>query len=240
MTPRYWAGILAGMLAIFVVGLVVARGVDKGKDFVRDNFPAPLGLLDADFRVDGKRVGDFQRMQFMRSRPAHVDSAVFTVKLRDASDTDRLAGCLMRVTNGHPFGSKTRFVCVPAEDSADLALVPFGHVTLLPAGKNVRLYVSGEAASDYQSNAYRGTGSGDSGDVDIQAADGRLQISVNGRVIVQAFGDSAGGGGFVLRGPNGRPILEIHGDSNGGSLKVTDANGKTRVNINGQNDSVKH
>jgi len=238
MTPKYWAGIVAGMLVIFVVGSFVWRGIEKGKHFVMENMPSWVGLLDADFRVDGDRMGDFERLQFIRSQPANVDSAVLTVKLRDDADIDHLTSCIMRITNGKPFGSRTRFVCVPAEDSAKLGLVPFGHVTLLPSGKNVRLYVASEAAADYHTSAYRGTGSHDSGNVDIQAGNDRFQLTVNGTVIAQ-YGDSNGGGGFVLRRSNGRPIIEIRGDSSGGSLKVTDADGKTRVNIHGK-DSTGH
>ena len=236
MTPKYWAGIIAAMLVIFAVGMVVARGIRKGSNFVMDNFPMALGLIDSHFRLDGGRLGDVQRLQFMRSQPGQVDSAVVTVKLANASDATQLEGCALQVTNAKPFGSRTRFHCADNADSARLGLVPFGHVVLLPEGKQVPMYVASDALTDVQQHAYRGTGSADSGDVDIQAADGHFQITVNGKVIVQASGDS-GGGSLIIRGANGRPILEIHGDSAGGSVKVTDENGKTRVNINGKKDS---
>jgi hypothetical protein len=238
MTPKYWARIVAGMLVVFAIGMLAARGIHKGKDFVMDNFPASLGLLNAQFRVDGGRLGDIQRLQFMRSHPGRVDSAVMTVKLASSADAKRLDGCALRVTNGQPFASHTRFLCASSADSARLGLVPFGHVVLLPDGKQVTLFVARDVQDDMQQHAYRGTGGNDSGDVDIQAADGRFQISVNGKVIVQASGDS-NGGSLVIRGANGRPIVEINGDSAGGSVKVTDANGKTRVNINGKKDSGK-
>lgn len=232
MTPRYWAGIFAVMLAIFGVGMLVARGVNKGKMFVENNFPASLGLINADFRVNGGRVGDVQRLQFMRSTPGRVDSAVLTVKVSGDAAALQAPGCALRVVNAQPFGSQTRFLCTSARDSARLRLVPFGHIELLPDGKQVTLYVSGDRESDVQLHAYRGTGSNDSGDVDIQAADGNFSITVNGREIVRASGDSAGGS-LVIRDSNGRPIVQISGDSTGGSIKVTDANGKTRVNIHG-------
>jgi hypothetical protein len=232
MTPRYWAGIFAVMLAIFGAGMLVAREIYKGKAFVENNVPAALGLINANFRVDGDRIGDVQRMQFLRSTPGRVDSAVLTVKLSGDAAALQAPGCALRVVNAQPFGSQTRFLCTSARDSARLRLVPFGHIELLPDGKPVVLYVSGDRESDVRLHAYRGTGGGDSGDVDIRAADGNFSITVNGREIVRASGDS-GGGSLVIRDANGRPIVQISGDSAGGSIKVTDANGKTRVNIHG-------
>ena len=232
MTPRYWAGIFVVMLAIFAVGMLVARGVKRGTMFVENNFPASLGLIHANFRVDGGQVGDIQRLQFMRATPGRVDSAVLTVKLTGDAAALQAPGCALRVVNAEPFDRRTRFLCTSAKDSARLRLVPFGHVALLPDGKQVTLYVSGDRESDLQLHAYRGTGSNDSGDVDIQAADGNFSISVNGREIVRISDDSSGGS-LVIRDSNGRPIVQISGDSNGGSIKVTDANGKTRVNIHG-------
>src|ERR1019366_1615487 len=168
----------------------------------------------------------------MRSTPGRVDSAVVTVKIAESADLRRAEGCLLRVTNGHPFNGGTRFLCTASADSASLDLVPFGHVTLLPDGKQVRLYVAHSGADDVELHAYRGTG-GDSGDVDINTTNGNFSITVNGREILSASGDSAGGS-LVIRDPKtGRPIVQISGDSDGGSIKVTDANGKTRVNIHG-------
>lgn len=236
MTPKYWAGIVAVMLAIFGVGMLVARGVHQGKMFVENNFPSSLGLINADFHVDGDRVGDIKRLQFMRSTPGRVDSAVVTVKLTGDADALEEPACVLRVVNAQPFGSSTRFLCTSARDSARLHLVRFGHIELSD-GNQVVLYVSGDRADDVQQHAYRGTGADDSGDVDISAADGALSITVNGKEIVHASGDS-NGGSLVIRDANGRPIVQISGDSAGGSIKVTDADGKTRVNIHGAGVNV--
>jgi hypothetical protein len=237
MTPKYWAGIVAAMLVIFGAGMLVARGIDKGKDLVFstiNTFPSAVPLMmSAGFKLDGSRVGEIQRLQFMRSQPGRVDSAVLTVKMSAPSDIRHAEGCLLRVTSGRPFGSNTRFVCTSSADSASLELVPFGHITLLPDGKDVPLYVAASVEDDIREHAYRGSGSSDSGDVDISAADGSFSIKVNGKELVTASGDSAGGS-LVIRDPKtGRTILQISGDSNGGSIKVTDADGKTRVNIHG-------
>jgi hypothetical protein len=237
MTPKYWAGIVVGMLAIFGVGMLVARGVSRGTMFVENNLPVSLGLINADFRVNNHRIGDIQRLQFMRSSPGMVDSAVLTVKLTGDAGALQKDGCALRVVNAKPFGSHTHFLCTSAADSARLNLVPFGHIRLLPDNDEVTLYISADGEADVQHQAYRGTGSSDSGDVDIQAADGNFSITVNGREIVHASGDS-NGGSFVVRDASGRPIVQISGDSNGGSIKVTDSNGKTRVNIHGSSVDI--
>lgn len=234
MTPKYWARIVAGMLVIFVAGFFVVRAVRRGKEFVTSVLPGSLPMLAAGFHVDGGRIGDVQRLQFMRSRPGLVDSAVITVKLDKDADESRV-GCALRVEHGEPFGSRTRFLCTSSADSARLGLVPFGHVELVPDGKRIAIYVSRDDEDDLQTRAYRGAGGHDSGEVDMRAQHDTFTVTVNGREIIH-FSGSDNGGSLVVRGANGKPIIEIGGDSNGGSLKITDANGNTRVNIHGSGD----
>lgn len=237
MTPKYWARIIVGMLIVFVVGAFVIRGVRQGKDFVANKLPGSLPLLATGFHVDGDRIGDIQRLQLMRSQPGRVDSAVLTVKL-DASSAagEGIDNCILRVDHAEPFGSRTRFYCASSADSARLGLVPFGHVELVPDGRQVTLFVTRNAEAGMQSNAYRGAGGGDSGDVDIRADNGIFSVTINGREIVRASGDS-NGGSLVIRGSDGKPIVQIGDDSTGGSVKITDASGKTRVNIHGKGSS---
>ncbi|MGH7593016.1 MAG: hypothetical protein ACRELE_04085 [Gemmatimonadales bacterium] len=234
MTPKYWAGILAGMLVIFVAGLFVARGVRRGRDFVTNTLPGSLPLLAAGFHVDGDRIGDIQRLHFMRSQPGRVDSAVITVKLGANADTQRVESCALRVEHAEPFGGDTRFLCTSSADSLRLGLVPFGHVEFLPDGKQVALFVARDGEEALQLHAYHGAGGHDSGDVDIRAANDTFTVTVDGREIIRISGTD-NGGSLVIRGANGRPIVEIGGDSAGGSVKITDANGKTRVDIHGAN-----
>jgi hypothetical protein len=232
MTPKYWARIVAGMLIIFVVGTVLWRVGKRGKDFVSSVLPGSLPLLAAGFHLDGDRIGDIQRLQFMRTQPGRVDSAVVTVKLDRDADEGR-AGCALRIVHGEPFGSRTRFYCTSSADSARLGLVPFGHVEFLPDGKQVTLYVARDGEDNLRMNAYHGAGGHDTGTVDIRAANDSFSVTVNGREIIHISGSDNGGGSMVVRGANGKPIIEIGGDSNGGSVKITDANGNTRVNIHG-------
>jgi hypothetical protein len=228
-------GIVAGMLAIFCVGLLVAKGINRGTSFVKSNFPSAMPLMvDAGFRVDGRRLGDIQRLQFIRSQPGMVDSAVLTVAMKDSGSVSAVNDCVLRVTNGQPFGSHTRFACVSKADSAELDLMPFGHVILEPSGKTVTLYAPGDDIDDLHEHAYRGTGSSDSGNVDIQAADDKVSIKVNGQEIVHIDGHGDHGM-VVIRDAHGHPIVQINGDS--GSVKINDAQGHAKVDIHGGDSS---
>lgn len=237
MTRKYWAGIFAVMLAIFGFGFLAARGFDKGKQVFQDNYPSALSLMmKSDFEVDRRHIGDIERMQFMRSTPGKVDSAVFTVNA-DSTDEDVQAlfasTCRLRIISAQPISRSTRFACTSDRDSVKLNLVRFGHVVLMPQGKTVVLYVNADNAPDVMMNAYRGFGSGDSGEIDIAATEADFSITINGRELVRASGDS-NGGSFVIRDHNGKPIVEIGGDDKGGSVKVSDGNGKSIVNIHGK------
>ncbi len=232
MTPRYWTGIVVAMLVIFCAGMLVARGVDKAKGFVESTV-STFGYGNANFRVDGARVGSINRWQFMRSQAGQVDSAVLTINVNGDTNSFDADHCILRATGAQPFSNSTRFKCVSVHDSASLHLVRFGHVELLPDRRALPMYVAGERAEDTRLHAYKGAGSSDSGDVDITADEGSFSIKVNGKELVSASGDSSGGS-LVIRDPKtGRPIVQISGDSNGGSVKVTDSNGKTRVDIHG-------
>jgi len=233
MTPKYWIKIVAGMLGIFVVGMMINSGFHKGKAFVVDKVEAQIPLImSSGFRLDGDQVGDIQRLQFMRSTPGRVDSAVLTIKVDDSADVQRIESCILRATGAVTFSSSTRFACTSHRDSARLNLVPFGHVEGLADGKQVTLFISQNAIEDAHQHAYRGAGSADSGDVDINSADGSFSITVNGREVVRINGDS-NGGSLVVRDANGNPIVNISGDSNGGSVQVMDGKGKKVVNIHG-------
>lgn len=233
MTPRYWAGIAFAMVVIFAVGMMINKGINRGKAFVIDNFPTSIPLMmNSGFRVDGDHLGDIQRMQFLRSNPGKVDSAILTVKIADSADAQRIESCTLRATNAHPFSSSTRFLCTSHTDSARLKLVPFGHIELLPDGKQVVFYVASDIAGEMHDSAYRGKGSEDSGDVDIHVGDGRFSMAVNGKQIMQVNGDSSEGS-LVIRDGNGNTIVQINGDSVGGSVRVNDSHGKKIIDIHG-------
>jgi hypothetical protein len=232
MTGKYWAKILAGMLAVFVVGMVLFTGVRKGKAFVVNNFPSSLLLLqNTGFKVDGDKIGEIQRLQLMRAQPGVFDSAVITVAIDNAADIDRISSCTLRAVQASPFGSSTRFKCTSHTDSTNLELVPFGHI-VLPNGKTKTFYIASSALDDVRNHAYRGSGSDDSGDVDIQANGDSFSVTVGGRDVIR-FSDDSNGGSFVVRDKNGKPIVQFSGGDSGGTFQINDANGHKIVNFHG-------
>jgi hypothetical protein len=232
MDRKYWMKVGATMLVIFVVGVVVVRGVragiDKGKSVLASVVPAGLPLMRAGFRFDGNRVGDINRLQLLRSTPGRVDSAVVTVSLDDAATLPQFPGCRLMVVDARQFNSHTSFACATSSDSADLQLTPFGHVVLEPGDQTVTLWVPNDARAELERDA--GHGVGDSGDVDIQSDHGKFTITVGGRTIVEATGDS-NGGSIIVRDSKGNPIVDIGGDSAGGHVKIMDSQGHTKVDI---------
>ena len=74
----------------------------------------------------------------------------------------------------------------------------------------------------------------DTGDVDIQTANGNFSLAVNGRELITRSTaiPTAGSWSFVV--PTAMPLVQISGDSAGGSVKVTDADGQTKVDIHGK------
>ncbi len=234
MNRKYWLKVAAAMTLIFVVGVVVAHGVRagiaRGKTMLASVMPAGLPLMHAGFRIDGDRLGDINRLQLMRSTPGRVDSAVITVSLQNAATLSRFSDCRLMVENARHLDSHTTFDCATPADSAALDLVPFGHVVLEPGDNNVTLWVADDQVAELARNAAHGAG--DSGDVDIRSDHGNFSVSVNGRPIVQASGDSTGGS-LIVRDPSGHPIVDISGDSNGGHVKIMDSQGRTKVDIKG-------
>ena len=85
---RYWARIILGALAIFLVGTSIYYAAQSGKRRVRaiaesaDPITIPLAFIP--FKVDGKDLGTLSRLQILRSSPKQVEAVNFRVKLADS------------------------------------------------------------------------------------------------------------------------------------------------------------
>lgn len=234
MTRSYWLRIAIGIVIIFGIGGLGAWGFARGKQVVTNNYPAALSLFNDGFRLDGDRVGEVRRLQFLRSTPGVVDSAILTVNV-DSASRGELDHCILWAeSHNGTLGGSTRFACADADDSSDHQLVRFGHVVVEPGDRTLPLYVSAGAAEEAHRHAYRGAG-GDAGNVDINHFRNGFSLTVNNHELVRIGGDS-NGGSVVIRDGAGHPLVEINDDSNGGSVKITDENGKTRVNVHSGND----
>ncbi|HEX3927004.1 MAG TPA: hypothetical protein VHW65_03335 [Gemmatimonadales bacterium] len=243
MNRKYWLKVLAGVVGIFVLGLLVMRGVRAGVQHAKTSIASTVGtmtskpgLFDVGFRVDGDSLGTVRRLQLLRSTPRRTDSAVMTVQLQDAALMSRVSGCHLALESTHHFNRSTSFTCADVDDSASMQLVRFGHVVVDPGHVEVPLFVPREQLASFQHENPGVSNVGDTGDVDIQSQSGHFSVNVNGHEVVSIEGDSASGSGsVVVRDSHGVPIIEISGDKDGGSVKVRDSTGRTRVDIGGKN-----
>lgn len=214
MTPKYWMKIIAGILGIFVVGMVLRAGVNKGrqtvKDVVHGDGPINIPLLGMPFRMDNIKLGSLQQLRIERSAPKMVTGFHLAATLDDSTALARFEDCRLTVTNPNHIDEKTSFRCATATDSATQVLVPFGSITLAPSGKEYIVLLPESVRRDIQKEGAN-VAPGDGEDADVQI-------------------DSGEHGGLSVK-VNGKNIVSMHGDSNGGRLVVHDANGKEVVNI---------
>jgi hypothetical protein len=120
----YWLRIIAGALAIFVVGyagLRAVRGVDRAVHSDGDlTFPLPL----VPFRLDALEVGTFRNVTLRRERPHSISGVVLRVRVRDSAVYQRLVDCRLTVEDPTHLDSATTFRCL----ASDSGYVEFGSV----------------------------------------------------------------------------------------------------------------
>ncbi|MGH7627956.1 MAG: hypothetical protein ACREOF_00895 [Gemmatimonadales bacterium] len=154
----YWLRILLGAAGIFAVGMLVIAIVREGRGRVRTvaktSDPITIPLPFVPFRIDGERVGTFERLVIRRDAPDDIRSVDLHVELGDAAATGRIPECsgiLARFEEGPGGRGKTLhdadFACVRG-DSAAAALEPFGAVHFVPGGHTAPLLVPREVAND--------------------------------------------------------------------------------------------
>ena len=139
---NYWLKIVLGALVIFVVGMVIARGISKGSDAVHQiaegagpiSIPLP-GFVP--FSLDGARLGSVRRITMYRSAPKLPSSFNVSVQLADSVPTDRLARCIIMLDTRESgsrgsfnINGETAFRCLTTADTAGMNLVPFGTINL--------------------------------------------------------------------------------------------------------------
>ena len=128
----YWLKIGVGALVVFVLGLVVWRIAEQGRDEVASYFntdrPITLPLLGiVPFSVDGNEAGRIQRITFMRDAPKQISGVIVRVKEGDSIPAVAFENCAFTVDDPLHVNEHTQFRCL-AEDSALAFLQPFGEV----------------------------------------------------------------------------------------------------------------
>jgi hypothetical protein len=143
---NYWLRIVLGALAIFAVGMVIAKMVRRGSLAVHQiaegsgpiSVPLP-GFVP--FSLDGNRLGSVRRITMYRDAPKRPSSFVVSVSLPDSVASDRLARCIILVDTSQnsagtsaDINAKTAFRCLSAADTAGKDLVPFGSIVIRSRG----------------------------------------------------------------------------------------------------------
>jgi hypothetical protein len=146
---NYWLKILLGALGIFAAGMLVinvgSAVFSKAKAVSETNAPITIPLPFVPFRLDGERVGTFDRIVIRRKSPHKVAGIDLAVKADDPHLVERLAGCSLRAelrradSAGGAFTlHDARFSCL-REPSA--AVEKLGSVRFLPGRSALPLVV---------------------------------------------------------------------------------------------------
>jgi hypothetical protein len=153
----YWLRILLGALGIFAVGMLVVTVVRatraRVKSVADSSDPITIPLPFVPFRLDGERLGTFERVVINRDAPDDVRSVDLHVDLGRSAATakvERCSGILAQFRPGPAGESLTlhdaEFACVE-DDSTQSALEQFGDVHFVPGDHVAPLLVPPELAT---------------------------------------------------------------------------------------------
>lgn len=213
MTPKYWLRIIAGMLAIFAVGMLIRAGLHKGRsvvtDITRGSGPITVPLLGIPFRLGDVKLGSMQKLRIERSAPKLVSGFHLYATLADTITVAQFDDCRLTVTNPDNIDEHTSFRCATVDDSASQEMVPFGSVTLQPSGREFVLLIPESVRRDIQNDPDGlGLNSADSTDINADSVTGSVNLRVNGRKILSAKFDSTGGQ-LVRYDSNGKEVVSV-------------------------------
>ena len=223
----YWLKIAIGALAVFAVGMAFRAAFLAVKARVRavarSSDPISIPLAFVPFRLEGERLGTFDRAVLIRKSPKQVSSIRLGVKLTDSAASSRLSGCdlLAHLTpDRHGPGvefNDAEFTCVKGDSVAAHGAERFGEVGFEPGDFSLALYVPSDVARDLRrewssgshpdpAEAARAEAIGDS----IAAAAERMGDSIG--EAAARFGDSMSRVG-ELRGDSIAKAARRHADS---------------------------
>ena len=161
----YWTRIALGALAIFIVGMIgltlVRRGIGSVQGVVHGSGPISIPLAFIPFQLHGDKLGSLERVTLRREAPNRVTSVELEVKLSDSVLARGLEGCRLAANldsegPGRPGISVQRgpfaegsFWCAK-DDSADVALVEYGHAVFHPGDVTVPLLLPRSLVDELQ------------------------------------------------------------------------------------------
>ena len=154
----YWLRILLSALGIFAVGMVIVAAVKAVRGHVRtvarSSDPITIPLPFVPFRVDGERLGTFERVVINRDAPTDMRSIDLYVDLGNPASAERLQQCrgiLAQLHEGAAGRGMTlhdaEFACVD-DDSLRATLESLGEVHIVPGDHVAPLLVPPEVANE--------------------------------------------------------------------------------------------
>jgi hypothetical protein len=154
----YWLRILLGALGIFAIGMLIVTAVRATRSRVRSvagsSDPITIPLPFVPFRIDGERLGTFERIVIKRDAPNDLRSVDLHVDLGSTATVERLQRCtgVLAELHSNPGGGgrtlhDAQFVCVH-DDSARMALEQLGDVHFVPGDHTSPLLVPPEVANE--------------------------------------------------------------------------------------------
>lgn len=226
MTPKDWLKIVAGMLGIFIVGMVIRMGFHVGErkvgEIAHSASTITVPMLGAPFRLNDLKLGSLQKLQVKRSAPDRIEGFELTVTLGDSVDVEQFANCELTVTDAHQIDNKMSFACLTEADSGFADLEQFGTITFRPSGQRHRLMLPSSVVEDLRN----GTAGHQADLVSRADSGGNLNIKINGQQIVDIQGSDSGGRIQIRDPKTGKLIVDIQGGEDGGTVKI---DGKTTV-----------
>jgi len=182
---NYWFKIVLGALAVFAVGMALRAAFlstrARVKAIAGSSVPISIPLAFVPFRLDGDRLGTFDRAVLIRKSPRQVSGLRLGVKLSDSAAAARLSGCDLLAKFGPERGgsgaefSDANFACVKGDSVVAHGAERFGEVGFEPGSFSVALYVPAEVARNLRHEM-------------VQNVDIRAEVAADS--IAARFGDS--------------------------------------------------
>jgi hypothetical protein len=156
---RYWLKIGLGALAVFAIGFVAWRMVERGVTEVRDiagsdrAISIPLfGMVP--FNVEGRRTGKIDRITILRDAPKQISGVVVRVGSADSVVEGDFADCSFTVQDPTHLDENTQFRCLKGE-AALAGLEGFGEVRIQTASGVVvrKIYLPPEVVAEFRDPA---------------------------------------------------------------------------------------
>jgi hypothetical protein len=178
----YWIKIALGALGVFAVGMllitITRRVVRRVRTVAESSDPITIPLAFVPFRLDGNRLGTFDRAVLIRKAPNEVAELHLAVTLADSTGLGRLKDCALlarlgtRRQRGVEF-SDADFACVPADSAAARGAERFGEVAFDHGAVTVPLFVPADVAHRLRQDVanVRGDTATDAADSIANAAD---------------------------------------------------------------------